>query len=484
MAATAALLAVPLIAMSSHAASAADPKPPKPKVVKIAAKAFPQLLDRPGTSADVLKLTQVAGAVWSVGGTAVTFKDKEKTTTVPVTGSVTVTVAAATPTDKNTFTLSGPTSLSYEPTNEARSFTAAQLSSLLTWVDLPGSKGDAVTLPKTSGVSWKIGEVTYDEAKFGKKTSLVVKLKGGEKVLPVLVGATLSGGGQPAEIAGVSSTETITHTAAQLAAAAVVGDNPFDRSKGFGKDASVETVKITGLPGVQWMIGSSEKAVTVKPDVVAYVKVDPSDLDASTTLQVTPVPAAGVTVPKTGDKVNPVLLDFADGDEAQELATPAAVVNDVSGTVADTLVLPGRRGITWYAAQPDAKGKLTYKALKVGKDGNAVYKVKHSKDGKPATVKYRAVADRGFLVDDGAVKTVTYTGAEASVAAPALASDAVTLTAAAPGVASWTVSATVGGKSVKSTYKPADLTAAGAVSISVPATAVELKVAKGYKKAD
>ena len=58
VAATAALLAVPLIAMSSHAASAADPKPPKPKVVKIAAKAFPQLLDRPGTSADVHRSTR------------------------------------------------------------------------------------------------------------------------------------------------------------------------------------------------------------------------------------------------------------------------------------------------------------------------------------------------------------------------------------------------------------------------------------------
>ena len=470
------------LASTTGTAMAAEPKSktPKAKVVKISAKAFPKLLDRPGTSADVLKVTQVAGAAWSVGGTAVTFKDKEKSVLVPVTGEVTVTISPAPASDKGTFLLSGPTSFSYAPTDAPKAYTSQEIQDLLTWIDLPGSKGDSVILPKAEGLVWKIGEVTYDEAKFTKKDALTVKLKAGEKVLPVLVGATSTPA--PTEFSRVTDAAQITYKAAQLAAAVRVGDNPWDRTKGFGKDASMETVKITGLPGVQWQVGTATKLASVKPGVVAHVPVSPGDLDKSTTITVTPVPAAGIKVPMTGDKPTPMSVTFDDSE--WELEAPDVTVRDVSGTVADTLLLPGLRGMTWFVGQTDAKGKTNYKALKVGKDGTAVYKVKHPKDGKPAAVLYRGVADRGYLLSGGAVKTATFQPTETSVTTPATVSGAVTLRASDVGAASWAVPNTIGGKAVKSTYKPADLIAAGAVSISVPATGtVELKVAKGYKKA-
>ena len=477
----AAALAVAMGA-SAGTAIADDPAPktpaaPKPKVVKIGAKAIPQLLDRPGTSADVLRFTQIPGAEWSVGSTKVTFKAKEKNAFVSVTGATTVTVAPAAATTKNTFVLSGPTSFSYEPTDTAVSYTSQQIKDLLTWIDLPGSKGDSVILPKAAGLAWKIGGVTYDETKFAKKDALTLKLKPGEKVLPVLVGAT---GATPTELTGVTDAASITYTAAQLATAAQVGDNPSDVTKGFGKGASVETVKITGLAGVQWLVGSAAKVTSVKPGTVAYRPVSADDLDKSATISVTPVPAAGIKVPMTGEKATPLSLDFTDG--GSQIETPAVEVRDTSGTVADTLVLPGRRGMTWFVGQADAKGATRYKALKVGKDGTSIYKVKHPKGGKPAIVLYRAVPDRGYTVSAAAVKTATFESTETTVSTPAITSGAVTLLAADAGAASWAVTNTIEGKSVKSTFKPADLIAAGAVSISVPATGIELKAAKGYKK--
>lgn len=467
----------------SHAAEATAPK--KVKVVKIAAKAFPVLLDRPGATADVLRVTRLAGADWFVGTSteAVKFEATAKVAEVKVTGETTVTVKPAAETATNTFALSGPTSFVYQPTDAGKVFTDAEVRSELSWTDYPGTKSDAVTLTKVNGIMWKIGNVKYDELKFGKKTSLLVRLKAGEKVVPDYVGAT----GPDLELREVNDDATLAYTADQLKADVTKGDNPSDATKGVGKGASLETVKITGLPGVSWIVGSNPKAVNVKAGVTSYLPVSPHDIDASNKVNVTPVVAANYTVPTSGTpaQATPVEVDFTDNatDTVVKVESARSLSEtDRSGTPQDTLVLPGSRGMSWFAGQKDAKGKLTYKQLRAGKDGNAVYKVKHGKDGKDAVVYYRAVADRGYTVNDGSVLEASFKVAETSVAAPSVAAGVVTLDASTDGVASWVVSATVNSKVAKTTYKPLDLQNAGIVSLTVPATVVEVKLVKGYKK--
>lgn len=460
----------------------------KPKVVKVGAKSFPKLLDRPGKDNDVIVLTKLAGADWFVGAAtdAVKFDGTAKTASVPVSAATTVKVQAAASTLTNSFQINGPSEFAFSPTDSSVTYTDAQLTQLLTFIDMPGTKGDSVTLTKVNGVHWKIGEVVYDEAKFGTKSTLVVKLGAGAKVYPVSVGATLSGSAATNGISGTTDSLTITYSAVNLAAAAVVGDNPFDATKGVGKGASIETVKITGLPGIQWKVGSSPKAVSVKPGAVLYVPVPAADLDGlATEVPVTPIAATNFIVPTSGTPAapTPVQVQFKDADRAKELIVgPRQVETDRSGTVNDTLVLPTQRGMSWFAGQKDAKGKLTYKQLKAGKDGTAVYKVKHGKDGKDVVVYYRAVADRGYLVNDAAVQTAPFGATEKPVPAPTFTAGAVTLKPA-DGIASWDVVKTVNGKVAKTSYKPSDITAAGADSITVPADAApDFKVIKGYKK--
>ncbi|NYD99810.1 hypothetical protein BJY21_000995 [Kineosphaera limosa] len=485
-------LATPVGVLSAAAdpAPAPAPKAAKTKVVKISGKQFPKLLDRPGSASDVIVLTKLAGADWFVGSAteAVKFEGSAKTASVSVSAATTINAKAAPDTEANKFVLNGPSSFTYTPTDTPISYTDDELKGFLTFIDLPGTKGDSVVLTKADGVHWKIGEVVYDEAKFGKKGTVTAKLPGGEKVFPVAAGATLAASSPAVTngIAGVSSAETITYTAQQLAAAVQVGDNPLDATKGMGKGASVETVQITGLPGLGWTVGSSPKAVKVKPGVTVHVPVPAGDLDTTTSLAVAPQPASGVTVPTTGTPAapTPVSLNFADPTTATPIAVGDRVADtDRSGTTNDTLVLPTARGMSWFAGQRDAKNKLAYKQLKAGKDGNAVYKVKHSKDGKPVTVSFRAVPDRGYLVSNAAVQTATFTVAETTVAAPALTSGTVTLSATADGIGAWNLSRTLNGKSVKVSYKPADLTAAGATSIVVPTESVDVKILKGYKTA-
>lgn len=475
------IAAIPLAGVAGVPAGAAPQAEPKVTIVKIAPKAFPRLLDRPGSAADVLKITKVPGAVWSVGGKRVTFAGKDTFAIVPAKGDVTVTVAPVAPTAKSAFELSGPTSWSFAPTSTPVSYSAFDIAAMLTWTDLPGSSNDTVVLPKMPGLAWKIGTTTYDEAAFTKKDALAVKLTPGQRVLPVLLGATPDAA--PTSLRAVTDAGVITYTAAQLAAAVQVGDNPFDATKGTGKKASVETVRITGLPGLQWNVGSAAKPITVKPGAVAYVPVRRAWLAKSSIVAVTPVAGAGASVPKSGTPAvaTPVSLDFADVSGVPTLQVPPADSRDSSGTAADVVVFPGVRGMTWFAAQPDAKGKLPFKALRVGPDGTAVYKVKHAKNGSDVTVTYRAVAQPGYRVDDESDHTATFTATARTVARPDLDSDGVTLLASDSGVARWTVTSDVGEKSVKATYTLADLAATGAVSMTVPATAVELKLVRGYQ---
>lgn len=470
------LIAAPVWAQPASAATTV-----KDKVVKIAPKQFPRLLDRPGTGQDVLRFTLVPGAQWALDGKSVDFKGV-KTIDMPVTDAAVVTITPDTATATTKYVLSGPTSWSYTPTDVAKEYTAADISAALTWIDLAGTKSDAVVLTKLDGITWEVAGVKYDDAKFGAKTALTVKLKENETVTPKAVGATLAEGAEVAQ-SHVTKSNPIEYTADQLGAAVAVGDNPFDATKGVGKAASVETVKITGLAGISWKVAGSTKGVSVKPGVVAYLPVSAADVDDNPVISVTPVAASGYTVPKVDEKATPVSVDFTDKATAPVVTVAKATANDNSGTVADTLSLPVARGMTWYAGQKDAKGKMTYTALKADKTGNAVYKVKFAKDSKEATVSYRAVPDRGYTVSDVVVKSQVFKADETVVTAPAVTNKAVTLTTAQPGVASWDITVTSGEKDVKTSYKPAELAAAGVKTIVVPATTIDIKVAKGYKKA-
>lgn len=485
VAAAVSLVAAPAFAGAAHAAD------PVKKAIKISAKQFPIALDRPATAADMVRLTNVTGIKWTVGTTAQDL-GTSKTKNIPVAGTV---VVKAEVTDTAKSFIAGPAEWTVSFTDTA--LTVADSDVAVTWVDAPVDK-DSVILPKVPGVKWKLGTAEYAPEDFGKKTELQIKATKGTTVIAELLGATAADGATfPKTIANpLTSEATVKYAEAVATAALSVGDNPFDKGKGYGKGASVESVEVVGVAGLKWRIGTGPKAkaVAVKPGVVAYLKVDPADLADDGKVSVTPVPDKGYAL--TTSPVAPVEINFTDGTTPPAIEVHEAVGSGVSlpstdrgGAGSDTLVMPAERNMTWWFGQEDAKTKkIVYKAQKAGKDGNATYKVKHAKTATTTDVYVKPVADRGYVIDTAGLTTVKYAFSAAEVAAGkgyAVAANAVTLTPAL-GIDSWVIEDTVADKIVKTTIKSADLTAAGVTKAVVPTTAtsatVTTKYVKGYKE--
>ncbi len=470
---------------SSPSPSPSTPKAPKTKVVKIGAKQFPRFVDTPGAGGTVT-FTNVAGAVWKLGGTAVTFADKEKTKTLAVTAAATATVEAAPADSKGIYALAGPATWAFPvPSSDGLELAAADLT--VQWLDFPGTKKDAVQLTKVDGVTWKVGTDVYDAATFGKKSTLQVKATAATAVTAELgSGVTLSGGASvPAFTNTLTAAETITYTDAQLTAALSVGDDPDDETKGLGKGASQESVLVKPLLGVKWAVGSGKpkayKALT-------HVPVDAGDLDDSGGVTVAAAADKGYAVPKDWKTT----VTFTDVAAASTIPVPSnkTVLADLGGVAKDTLTLPPLRGVTWFAAAPDNKGKYVYKALKAPKSGNVVYKVKHPKVEKgktapPTLVKYRAVPDRGYVVTGGGVKEASFSQADITIPASSqpMASGTTLTVPYVAGIATWTVTMKVADKDQKISIKAADFLASGAQSLTFTAAAApafDVKEDKGY----
>lgn len=486
VAAAVSLVAAPAFTGTAHAAD------PVKKAIKISAKQFPTAFDRPATAADMVRLSNVAGIKWTVDGT-VQDLGTSKTKSVPVTKPDVVVKAEVTDAAKNF--IAGPSEWTVTFATTASTVTDSDVA--VTWVDGPLSK-DSVILPKVPGVLWKVDAAEYAPEDFGKKTELQVKATTNTTVIAELLGATAADGATfPKTIANpLKSEATVTYEDAVAAGALSAGDNPFDKGKGYGKGASIETVKVVGVAGLKWRIGTGPKAkaVAVKPGVVAYLRVDPSDLADDGKVSVTPVPDKGYAL--TTSPVAAVVVDLKDGANPPPIAVVNAVGSgsttpstDRGGAGSDTLVMRAERNMTWWFGQEDAKTKkIVYKAQKAGKDGNATYKVKHVKGATATDVYVKPVADRGYVIDSTGLTVPKYSFAAADVSAGkgfAVTTNAVTLTPTL-GIDSWVIEDTVAGKIVKTTIKRADLVAAGTTKAVVPTTAaaatVTTKYVKGYKE--
>lgn len=441
----------------------------KTKPVKISAKQYPKLDDVPGEGG-TLTFTKVAGVDWKYGtnGTeaAVTFEGTEKTKTIKdVKTALKVTASNAANTKVGTtetqFKITAsPTTWTYDaPSNEEGVINGADIK--VNWQDLPGSKGDAVILPKIAGITWTVGDVAYDAKKFGKRDSLTVKLGGNKKVTAsynesqynvlatggegkFIVDATVTAEADKAAadaapkfnpaVEGVKSfdiaytteitaDDTVNYVSSDLGKRATIGLNPLDSTKGFGKDGSKEAILIKATPGVTWKVGNGkpkaykvDTLVAVDPDDIIVTKTTDEDGKMITTEEVAVVatPTKGYTIGKAAKPVS-FKISVKDGDEQEEptqVPANAIIVNDNFGTHRDTVELVPISGVTWYVAQPTVKKNADgtdtptykYKALKTPKKGNIIYKVKPVKAPKGATnvpdaeVRVRAIPNRGFTV--------------------------------------------------------------------------------------
>ncbi len=481
VAAAVSLVAAPAFAGAAHAAD------PVKKAIKISAKQFPIALDRPGTSADKVRIATVAGVKWQVAAVDVPASSAKTPTDVAV-SALSVVVTAA-PTDAATTEIAGPTSWTLTYTDGAPVTAKADVKA--TFVDVPGGLKDSVIITKATGVEWTVGAKTYAPEDFGKKTTIALKVGKDAKVEARPLGTNWTDPSDATVAAftdQVTDTTPVTYKDAVVGAAVSVGDNPLDAAKGYGKGASIETVKVVGIAGLKWRVGADAKAkaVAVKPGETGYLKVDADDIASDGKVKVTPVPDKGYALETTAFVVEPNFTD-ATGYQIAVVTGNAAKV-ERGGAASDTVVLAAPRNMTWYFGQKDAKtSKIVYKPQKADKAGNAVYKVKHPKGATTTDVWVKPVANRGFTIAAGGWSTTPYTfdAADQTVAASAVVgSSKVTLTSL-EGVDSWTIEDTSGDKTVKTTIKRADLVAAGVTALEVPtkaaAATVVTKYIKGYK---
>ena len=449
----AALVALGLAGVGAASPAGAATTTPKPKIVTLKASQYPRLIDNPGTMNDKIRFSNVLGLHWKIDGTSVTGFEGKSFVDTDVTSGVDVTVEAAEG-DTTAWQLAPGTPTAWEfpapSTEEAPAIDAG--TAVAVWNDLPGDKKDSVTLTYVNGVTWSVttGSTTrtIESDAFRGKPTLVVPA-----TTETTVGAAPADGYtfDPKTTPGIgvntlTTTPEVALTSDVLDASIEAGENPLDATKGYGPGAAVETVKVTGIPGLKYAVGS-RKAVAVNG--VAYLPVDPDDLEAGNgTVEVKVVAGKGYSVPTDYAKE----VSFVDGATA-----PTAVVSDTDitpsdkgGVSADTLTIKPSQGMTWWVGQADKTGKVKFVAQKPGKGGVITYKVKHAgrttEPGEKATVHVKAVANRGWLVDSENLKTTSYEFTRDSTTIPtdhAAASDSAVTFKPHAGITAWTVKYTM-----------------------------------------
>lgn len=477
-------------------AHAATPTVPT-KGIKVSLSQYPQLIDRPGTTHDVIRFTKVPNATWTIqaegetAATEVTF-DTSSTKTMPVTKKSTVKLLPVNAAGVNYVIAPGsPSAWAMATPTNGPAVTVADVNTFVTWNDLPGDK-DTVTLRRHDAIVWSVAlpgktAVEYDAERFGKKTELTFPAKStitaraqdGYTVTTTTIGTPT-----------VTADPTTTVKKTAIEAAATVGDNPYDATKGYGKGASVETVKIVGLNGVSWKIGGSTKPLKVKAGQTVYVPVDPDDIKDDK-VEVTPSAERGYAL--AGDAPASLELDFADPDTVTPIRLTNAMVTktDAPGAPYDTVRIAAERNVTWWMGQKDKKGKIKYTAMKPGRDGTILFKPRYDKDSFATSVFLKPIANRGYLINASGLTTElpfavgTQPLTKASVFTTTTSSATLS---AVPGVDAWSVkySGKVGEKATNAsaTVKAADLTNRGIASVTFTgATAtptVTPKLTKGY----
>lgn len=452
------------------------------KTVALKAAHYPRLVDRPGADDDVIRFTYVPGAAWKLDGAPVQFDSGKSTEDVEVTAASAATLEPVTGDALYTWNvkLGTPSTWNFPKPTEVEAPKIDPTSVTAIWNDVPGTK-DKVVLKKVDGVVWTVKtgttETTYDAGKFGKKTELTVPVT---KDTTLTVAADLGysfDGTAPTFTNPVTDTATVAVKDEVLKAAADVGDNPHDSIKGYGPGAALESVKVTGVSGVKWKVGS-KKAVAVKG--IAYLPVDPDDITEAGTVDVTVEATKGYTVP-AGYKET---LDFKDGEDIVSIPVVDGDVKlaDLGGTSKDLLTLKTDNRMVWWVGQEvkqkDGSSKVVYKALKPGKKTAVTYKPRFTKGETTAKVYLKPVPNRGYTVDTESFNMTTVDFTSDTTIVPLVNQGVLdgTKVTYAPhaGVTSWAtkyvVKATTPTRkdSNKSlTVKPADIEALGAESMVI-----------------
>lgn len=482
---TRSLAGIVALALAGTAAVAAAPSASAnvQRDVRLTAAQHPRLIDRPGADKDVIRLTNVPGAKWTVSGAAeVAFPSGHATTEVPVTADTTVTLSAATGEEGVSWAVptGTPTAWTFAPTDAAAPAVDPDTVKV-TWGDLPGDRRDTVTLRKVEGIVWtvKTGDVTstYDATAFGTKTEVAVRATETTTVTAALDGgySLPEGKSLPTFTNSLTSTDTVAVSAAVLDELIAVGQNPNDAIKGYGKGAAVETVKIDGIPGVQFKVGSN-RPVAVRG--TQYLPVNQNDLRSTTKITVAVVAQRGYTVPDDYAKE----LDFKDGAEIHDEPVKNADVKatDKGGTANDMLTLTANPYFTWWVGQDAVvrgENTITYREMRPNRAGVIVVKPRFARGEATAKVYLMPVANRGFTAtpEAGFVNEITFKNDPVVIPVAnqgALAGTKVTYTPAA-GVTQWTTRyaiPAVGTRkaSTKSVnVRPTDIEALNATSMTI-----------------
>ncbi|WP_226345353.1 hypothetical protein [Agilicoccus flavus] len=482
------------LAGAGLAAPALAATTPAPKNIAVKATQYPRLIDNPGAADDVVRFTNVPGAAWKLGAAPVTFASGRTTADVNVTAASTATLAAVTG-DETTWAVpvGMPTAWNY-PAPSADLAPAVDVSTITAvFNDLPGATKDTVTLTNVKGVAWTVTSgttvTTHDSTTLAGKASVAVPVTSTSTVAARLMPGYTGSAALPTFSNSVTATPEVALSATYLDSLVQVGENPSDKIKGYGPGAAKESVKVTGIPGVKWKVGSlAPKAVTG----VGYLPVDDDDI-VSGMMTVTAVAAKGYTVPAGWSKV----LDFTDGATIPTIVVQDADVKttDRGGISADTITLAAQQGMAWWVGQADAKGRIVYAAQKPGKNGAVVYKVKHAaKATTDATVYLKPVPNRGYVLDTTKLITPSHAFTrEATIVAAdnnSVSAESVTFKPYL-GVTAWDVkyTQTVGTRTTTKTLsvKPGEIEALGATSATIvfPSTPkVTPKLAKDYRLAN
>ncbi|MDO5628187.1 MAG: hypothetical protein Q4G43_07700 [Mobilicoccus sp.] len=512
---TLAVVAAFAVAATGTIAFAPAAQAAAPRDVVLRADAYPRLIDRPGTENDAIRIVNVPGVAWKVGSTDVTFPSGHSATDIKVTEATQVTAAAVDGDVQFSWRIAAGTPTAWNfPAPSIAEAPAVNIDAVVaTWNDVPGTR-DTVTIRKVEGVIWTVTTgtrtITYDAAAFGTRTELTLPAVAGTSATEdtaATPGTTVTvdldegyelpeGKALPTFTNSLTSAATVNLTAAVLDPTIELGENPDDRHKGFGRDAAVETVKVTGIPGVRYQVGNG-RPVAVRG--VAFLPVLASDLKAGEDkVTVKVLPNRGYTVPPDYAKE----LNFKDGEDVPKVAITDAMISttDLGGTSRDVLTLTQKPSMVWWVGQPDAKGVVVYRAQRPGRDGKVTFRPRFARGADTAEVHIKPVANRGFVIDTSALtddyKDLSFTfkadATNVAVANQGVVTGTKVAYAPAEGVASWAtryVVPPVGNRKATTrtlAVNPAHVGALGATSMTIDFgegsnPTVTTRVARDYK---
>lgn len=449
------------------------------KPIKIAPSAAPQILDRPGTGRDVVRLTNLPGIRWSVTGDVdasykAPFATSEKFVDVPINnGGVTAVVKATASPGVELATDVVSWTLPFITTKVAITAPEAPRAQ-----DFPETAKDAVQLTAVEGVTWSVKESVPADTSIpafkGVKSFPLSKLKVPASTATVTVTPTV----EPGYDGTALQPYTLAFTNGKIVdlPTAVIDAAVTDQLNLPGR--SRDTITLLPVTGVKWSICGSKPFAVSKP-VVKSASCRTQDVET------TAIPDAGYSIAGAKSFTKTVKFEDAAGQNLITIPADAVTPVDAAGSVNDVVLIKPIRNITWQVATPvPAKdgGEPTWKWANAPKPKNGqaiVVKMKAAKGASESTLFVRPVAVTDDFAwsgwvgsgtsakDDGQTFTTKTDLGELSITAgnaPTFAANKDVTLNRIDGVPSWTVvrtttTATDKVKDVKSVIKVAPYSA-------------------------